>query len=51
MDSATFHMATAKQVFTFIRHITAHIYTTQYFLYTFEFHTGMEGFHTGKLPM
>ena len=28
-----------------------HIYTTQYLLFPFEFHTGMEGFHTDKLPV
>ena len=46
--SAAFHTATGKHVFTFIRCITAH---TQHniFLFTFEFHTGMERFHTGKL--
>ena len=50
MGSAPFHTATGKHVFIFIRCITAHIYITQYFLSTFEFHMGMEGFHMSKLP-
>ena len=42
----TFHMTTGKHVFTFIRRIIAHIYATQFFLFTIEFHTGMECFQT-----
>ena len=49
MGSATFHTVMGKHVFTFIRHIAAHIYTTQYLFIYFWISHGHGGFSHGQI--